>query len=311
VEAKLRAAGLRGGVVSPASEGTTMVLVQRSQTPEVYVIGVWQVLQIVIDGIAACARLNLKSKLDRVVEPSFDLRPFPMSEAEERCGLGACVVRSLFLAFSTARLSYSSHNLAVFAGVQGGGRGSLNGDVVLASGEDWCGTNMVETELAIVTVPSVYSCTRMRQKKDDYNRSCEEERSEPYQFKIMTVSAMHTIYTCTGPVCRSQGVRHIVYQVKMVQPGQDHSVAGIGRFCEVCPGSSGRRALRWTASPDLTALCCIDLNPMSMQRQRDLGVSMAARWGMGYVPCPIAGTHCNAKASFVVPQEQGMVGENK
>lgn len=34
VEAKLRAAGLRGGVVSPLAEGRMMVLVQPSQTPE-------------------------------------------------------------------------------------------------------------------------------------------------------------------------------------------------------------------------------------------------------------------------------------
>lgn len=47
---------------------------------------------------------------------------------------------SLFLTFSTARLSYSSQSFAVgFRGVHGGVRGSLNGDVVLASGDGWCG----------------------------------------------------------------------------------------------------------------------------------------------------------------------------
>jgi hypothetical protein len=39
VEAKLRAEGLRGGVVSPLGEGRMMVLVQRSHTPELYVMG--------------------------------------------------------------------------------------------------------------------------------------------------------------------------------------------------------------------------------------------------------------------------------
>jgi hypothetical protein len=157
VEADLRAAGLSGGVVSPVGEGKIIVLVQPSQTPELYVMGCWQVLQIatVVDGVAACARLNLKSKLDRVVEPSVDLRALPMSEADERCGCGAWVVLSLFLAFSIACLSYSSHSFAVLAGVLGGGRGSLNGEVVLASGEECCGTDTVETEVAMATMSTV------------------------------------------------------------------------------------------------------------------------------------------------------------
>jgi hypothetical protein len=164
MEAKFRAAGLSGGDISPVGEGKIMVLVQRSQTPELYVMGCWQVLQIatVVDGVAACARLNLKSKLDRVVEPSVDLRPLPMSEAEERCGCGACVVLSLFLAFSIARLSYSSHSLAVLAGVLGGGLGSLNGDVVLASGEGCCGSNMVETEVAMAIMFTLPQQTTMQ-----------------------------------------------------------------------------------------------------------------------------------------------------
>jgi hypothetical protein len=113
----------------------------------------------VVDGVATCMRLNLKSKLVRVVEPSFDLLPLPMSEADERCGCDACVVLSLFLAFSTARLSYSSHSLAVFAGVDGGG--SLKGEVVRASGEDWCGTNMKGIVVAIATIWSLFSCAGM------------------------------------------------------------------------------------------------------------------------------------------------------
>lgn len=59
---------------------------------------------------------------------------------------------SLLLAFSTALFSYSSHNFAVFAGVLGGGgRGSLKGESALASGEGWCGANvMVEVDDVIL-----------------------------------------------------------------------------------------------------------------------------------------------------------------
>lgn len=53
-----------------------------------------------------------------------------------RAGLGLKpLLLSLCFAFSTALLSYSSQSLAVFAGVHGGGLGSLNGDIVLAIGE--------------------------------------------------------------------------------------------------------------------------------------------------------------------------------
>jgi len=94
-------------------------------------------VETVVEGVAACPRRNLKSKLDRVVVGSGPLPSVPlMSEAEERCEWEALAVLSLFFAFSTALRSYSSHSLAVFAGVHGGGRGSWNGDVVLARGED-------------------------------------------------------------------------------------------------------------------------------------------------------------------------------
>lgn len=45
------------------------------------------------------------------------------------------VVSRLF-AFSNAHFSYSSQSFAVFPGMHGGGRGSLKGDLFLASGED-------------------------------------------------------------------------------------------------------------------------------------------------------------------------------
>jgi hypothetical protein len=75
-------------------------------------------------------------------------------------------------------------------------------------------------------------------------------------------------------------------------------VAGVGRFWS-------KWTLRWTASPDLTALCCIDLRRMSMQQQRDLGGSMAARFEVHCVLCPITTTQRNAKASFVCPNRAG------
>lgn len=136
-----RPVGLIGGVISPLGGAMMMVRWQRSHMPEAYVIACLQVLQVdtVVDGVAACPLLNLKSKLDLVVVGSaaFESSP-PISDAEDRCGWGGDVLeaQSLFLAFSIALFSYSSHNLAVFAGVHGGGRGSLNGDDVLARGEE-------------------------------------------------------------------------------------------------------------------------------------------------------------------------------
>jgi hypothetical protein len=46
VEAKLRAAGLSGGVVSPGEDGRMMVFLQRSHIPSVDVMERLQVLQI-------------------------------------------------------------------------------------------------------------------------------------------------------------------------------------------------------------------------------------------------------------------------
>lgn len=101
-------------------------------------MGCLHVLQVetVVDGVAMCPFLNLKSKLVLVVVGKIPLPSVAlMSEAEDRCDF-VLRVCSLFFAFSTALLSYSSHSLAVFPGVHGGGRGSLKGDVVLARGED-------------------------------------------------------------------------------------------------------------------------------------------------------------------------------
>jgi hypothetical protein len=56
------------------------------------------------------------------------------------------VVSRLF-AFSTARRSYSSHICAVFPGVHGGGRGSLKGEIVRASGEECCGVNVMAADI--------------------------------------------------------------------------------------------------------------------------------------------------------------------
>ena len=62
VEAKLRAAGLKGGVDSPLRIGRTMVFLQRSQITEEYVIGCLQLLQVAtaVDVTIGAVR-NLKS----------------------------------------------------------------------------------------------------------------------------------------------------------------------------------------------------------------------------------------------------------
>jgi hypothetical protein len=84
--------------------------------------------------VAVALLLNLKSKLDRADAITVaEVRG--ISDAEERCGCDTFRFPSLFLAFSTALRSYSSHSLAVVPGVAGGVLGSLNGDIVLASGE--------------------------------------------------------------------------------------------------------------------------------------------------------------------------------
>lgn len=62
VEAKFRAAGVSGGVDSPEGDGRMMVFLQRSQTPEEYVMGCLQLLQVatVFDVTIGAVR-NLKS----------------------------------------------------------------------------------------------------------------------------------------------------------------------------------------------------------------------------------------------------------
>jgi hypothetical protein len=62
VEAKFRAAGVRGGVDSPEDDGRMIVFLQRSQTPEEYVIGCWQLLQVATAfDVTIGALRNLKS----------------------------------------------------------------------------------------------------------------------------------------------------------------------------------------------------------------------------------------------------------
>lgn len=69
-----------------------------------------------------------------------DLDPLPTSDdAELRCGWDDCEARSLLLAFCLACFSYSSQTFAVFAGVHGAGRGSLNGDAFLDNGDGRAG----------------------------------------------------------------------------------------------------------------------------------------------------------------------------
>lgn len=115
-----------------------IVFLHGSQIPEAYAIGCLHVLQMatVVDGEVVALLLNLKSKLDLAEAITVAEERFT-SEAEERCGdIVVCELRSLLLAFSTALFSYSSQSCAVVPGVLGGVRGSLKGDVVLASGED-------------------------------------------------------------------------------------------------------------------------------------------------------------------------------
>lgn len=102
----------------------------------------------VVEGDVVARLLNLKSKLDLAEAMTVAEERF-ISDAEERCGETVVwELRSLFLAFSTALLSYTSQSCAVVPGVLGGVRGSLNGDVVLASGEERCG--MVDVAAAIL-----------------------------------------------------------------------------------------------------------------------------------------------------------------
>jgi hypothetical protein len=96
----------------------------------------------VADVDVVCLLLNLKSKLDLAVV-TVAVEECEMSEAEHRWGCDDGRDCSLLLAFSRAVFSNSSHNFAVFAGVQGGGRGFLKGDLVLASGDECCGVNVI------------------------------------------------------------------------------------------------------------------------------------------------------------------------
>lgn len=54
---------------------------------------------------------------------------------------------SRLFAFSTARLSYSSHICAVSPGVHGGGLGFLKGEMVRASGEECCGVKVMVVDM--------------------------------------------------------------------------------------------------------------------------------------------------------------------
>ena len=79
-----------------------------------------------------------------------DRDPLPTSDdAELRCGCDDWEARSLLLAFCLACFSYSSHALAVFAGVHGAGRGSLNGDAFLDRGNG-------RTGLCVITEAMLY-----------------------------------------------------------------------------------------------------------------------------------------------------------
>src|SRR5437763_753578 len=114
-------------------------------------MGCWHVLHVdtVVDGVAACARRNLKSKLDLDVDLSGCGRAVLVFGAVGDKTFDVWVCVSLSLAFSTACLSYSSHNCAVFDGVVGGGRGSLKADGVLVNGIGWFGDTRVIVEVVV------------------------------------------------------------------------------------------------------------------------------------------------------------------
>ena len=104
----------------------------------------------VVDGVAACARRNLKSKLDLDVDLSSCGRALLVFGTVGNRTCDVCVCLSLSLSFSTACLSYSSHNCAVLDGVDGGGRGSLKTDGILVNGTGWVGDTMVIVEVAML-----------------------------------------------------------------------------------------------------------------------------------------------------------------
>lgn len=114
-------------------------------------MGCWHVLHVdtVVDGVAACARRNLKSKLDLDVDLSSCGRVVLIFGAVGNKTFNVWVFLSLSLAFSIACLSYSSHNCAVLDGVVGGGRGSWKADGVLVNGIGWFGDTRVIVEVVM------------------------------------------------------------------------------------------------------------------------------------------------------------------
>lgn len=108
------------------------------------------------DDAVVALLLNLKSKLD-LAEAITVAELRDRSEAEERDICDPCELPSLLLAFSTALFSYSSQSFAVLPGVVGGVRGSLKGDVVLASGDGWCGANVMVDVVDVILC--VKKCT--------------------------------------------------------------------------------------------------------------------------------------------------------
>jgi hypothetical protein len=110
------------------------------------------VLQIatVVEGVAVWPRLNLKSKLGLVGDVASGSYPLLLLGIVRRGGCDGCVVLSLFLAVSTACLSYLSQSFAVLAGVPGGGRGCLKGDVFPAGCPASFGVSIVTVEVVIL-----------------------------------------------------------------------------------------------------------------------------------------------------------------
>lgn len=135
--AMLSSAAPKGVVTSSLPGETTVRLKQPSHMLEAYMMGRPQNLQpeVIVDGIVLCARLNLKSKLVREVEQSF-----------RSCV--SCISSSLSFAFSTASLSYPSHNSAVLDG-EHGDRGLLGGDAAPGVGGDCCNASFAIVEASI------------------------------------------------------------------------------------------------------------------------------------------------------------------
>ena len=90
-------------------------------------------------------------------------------------------VVSRLLAFSTALLSYSSQIFAVSRGVLGGARRSLNGEVVLASGDDWCGANAI-----VEAIFKTDEQGRERTVREARINECKQRRSESNEEGLST-----------------------------------------------------------------------------------------------------------------------------